>query len=30
MIDTWKSDLRTYVTEHATQMTREPSGSCSG
>lgn len=26
MIDTWKSDLRTYVTEHATQMTREPSG----
>ncbi|MFJ4173143.1 MGH1-like glycoside hydrolase domain-containing protein [Microbacterium sp. NPDC089696] len=26
MIDLWKDALRTYVTEHATQMTREPEG----
>lgn len=26
MIDSWKAALRSYVTEHATQMTREPSG----
>lgn len=26
MIDTWKTELRAHVTEHATQMTREPSG----
>lgn len=26
MIDTWKHELRAHVLEHATQMTREPSG----